>query len=139
MSGRRPRVAAVSCFVALLCMLSGCATLPRNMGIRPDEPVMDTSADACDAFNSYATYAQGLQESYHSRASQNRGWIYVAGILGLGVMAASGGLAAAASVGAGTLGLLSISGAFARASNSSQNVGAPCSRLLSSVRASFAS
>src|SRR5262249_40172523 len=51
-----------------------------------------------------------------SRASQNRGWIYVAGILGLGVMAASGGLAAAASVGAGTLGLLSISGAFAAGS-----------------------
>src|SRR5207249_1766412 len=43
---------------------------------------------------------------------QNRSWIYVAGVTGLGVAAASGGLAAAGAAAAGTLGLLAISGGF---------------------------
>jgi hypothetical protein len=105
-----------SCVLGLWVLavaLSGCATLPQQLGVRPTEPPIDTSADACKEFGAYSTYAQGLQEAYHSRASQNRGWLYAAGILALGVAAASGGLAVAATVGVGTLGLLAISGGFA--------------------------
>jgi len=90
---------------------------PRHLGIRPTEPepaVANTSD--CLAYKEYAKYAQQLQEAYHSRSTQNRGWLYVAGILGLGVAAASGGLAAASAATVGTLGLLSISGAFAAGS-----------------------
>jgi hypothetical protein len=111
-----------SCFVILLILagvLSGCATSmgwSPHFGVRPDEPAIKADADACAEYTGYSTYAQQLQEAYHSRATQNRGWIYVAGILGLGVMAASGGLAVATAVGAGTLGLLSISGGFAAGS-----------------------
>ena len=36
--------------------------------------------------------AETFQEAYHSRASQNRWWIYVAGTLGLATIAVSGGL-----------------------------------------------
>jgi hypothetical protein len=60
----------------------------------------------------YSTYAQQLHEAYHARSTQNRAWIYVAGILGLGAVAATGGLAAAAA-GATTLALVAISGGFA--------------------------
>jgi hypothetical protein len=106
----------VSSLLVLVGVLSGCATLPQNLGIRPNEPAIQTNASACEEYERYSNYAQELQEAYHSRATQNRGWLYVAGILGLGVAAASGGLAAATAVGAGTLGLLSISGAFAAGS-----------------------
>ena len=99
--------------VVLGVMLGGCASL----GIRPAEPqlaqqINSRQVTACDEFIAYFDYAQKLQESYHSRASQNRFWIYGAGILGLGVVAASGGLAAAGAATVGTLALLSISGGF---------------------------
>jgi hypothetical protein len=112
-----PQRGAASLFslLVLVGVLSGCAMMRRNMGIRPPEPEITESVD-CGAYKTYAKYAQELQEAYHSRATQNRGWLYVAGILGLGVAAASGGLAVATTVGAGTLGLLSISGGFAGAS-----------------------
>jgi len=109
MTSPRPRPAAVLRLLVLASVLSGCATL----GIRPNEPTIQINASACAEYERYSTYAQELQEAYHSRASQNRGWLYAAGILGLGVMAASGGLAAASTVGAGTLALLAISGGFA--------------------------
>ena len=94
-----------------------------HFGIRPDEPVIKTAASvdptappvACTEYQEYSAYAQQLQETYHSRASQNRVWIYVAGILGLGIAAASGGLGVAAAAGAGTIALLSISGGFSAA------------------------
>src|SRR5262249_46971631 len=50
-----------------------------------------------------------------SRATQNRAWIYVAGLTGLGVAAASGALAAASAVAAGTLAIMAIAGGFATA------------------------
>ena len=112
MTSSRLRFAAVSSLLAFVVVLSGCA-LSHNMGMRPSEPTIQIDASACAEYKSYADYAQKLQEAYHSRATQNRGWIYVAGILGLGVAAASGGLAVASTVGAGTLGLLAISGGFA--------------------------
>lgn len=121
MPSPRRRAASVFSLLVLVGVLSGCATMPLNMGIRPDEPPIKIKidgkpADVCVEYESYATYAQGLQVSYHSRATQNRAWLYVAGILGLGVMAASGGLAVASTAAAGTLGLLSISGGFAASS-----------------------
>jgi hypothetical protein len=87
----------------------------QHFGIRPDEPLVVIQPDLrhCGEYMTYVTYSPQLMEAYHSRATQNRGWIYIAGITGLGVAAASGGLAAAAAVGVGTLGLLSISGGFA--------------------------
>lgn len=99
--------------VVLGVMLGGCA----SMGVRPAEPPLAQQIDnkpvtACDEFIAYFDYAQKLQESYHSRASQNRFWIYGAGILGLGAVAATGGLAAVGAATVGTLALLSISGGF---------------------------
>ena len=99
-------------------VLGGCASL----GIRPAEPelarqVRDDrgqlqSVGACEEFVAYFSYAQTLQEAYHSRASQNRFWIYGAGILGLGAVAAGGALAAAGAATVGMMALLSISGGF---------------------------
>ena len=107
---------------SLLCGCAGTIRIPQHLGIRPDEPY-PKKVDACAEYMEYIKYAQDLQEAYHSRASHNRGWIYVAGLLGLGVTAASGGLAAAGAAGVGTLALLSISGgvsagAFATLNNS---------------------
>jgi len=82
-------------------------------GVRPDEPLPLDKPDPCKEYRGYVVYAQQLQETYLSRASQNRWWLYVAAILGLGAAAASGGLAAAGAAGVGTLGLLGISGGFA--------------------------
>ena len=104
--------------------LSGCATSRpdltwQHFGVRPDEPkleIVTKDTTKCGEYEKYVTYSQQLQEAYHSRATQNRGWIYVAGILGLGVAAASGALAAATAVGAGTLALLAVSGGFAAGS-----------------------
>src|SRR5262245_46536466 len=112
MESFRGRFWSVSGLLALVGILSGWARFPQNLGIRPNEPTVQIDANACEEYRSYSSYAQALQEAYHSRASQNRGWLYVAGILGLGVAAASGGLAVAG-VAAGTLGLLAISGGFA--------------------------
>jgi hypothetical protein len=106
---------------ALLCLLTvtgGCATsrmdlMPQHFGVRPDEPPPRADVQACDEYREYVGYTQRLQEAYHSRASQNRWWIYVAAITGLGAAAATGGLAAAGAAGVGTLALLGISGGFA--------------------------
>src|SRR5262245_3188613 len=106
MSGPWPCFCSMLVLLALVGVFPGCATFSSHLGIRPSEPTTETKASPCDEYGSYSKYAQDLQEAYHSRASQNRGWIYVAGILGLGVAAASGGLAAATAVSAGTLGLL---------------------------------
>jgi hypothetical protein len=106
--------------IALLALtLAGCAghsrrddTWAQHFGIRPDEPRVETGADSCAVYAQHATYAQQLQEAYHSRASQNRFWIYAAGIVGLGAAAAAGGLGAAAAA-ATTIALVSVSGGFA--------------------------
>jgi hypothetical protein len=115
------------CAAVLLCLMaitSGCAgrmdLMPNHFGFRPDEPavVKGQTQDlkrACAEYEAYITYAQRLQEAYHSRATQNRWWLYVAAITGLGAAAATGGLAAAGAAGVGTLALLGISGGFAAA------------------------
>jgi len=94
--------------------LCGCAILPNpeRFGIRPDEPfpLMAEDPDPCVVYDQYVIYVQELQEAYHSRASQNRGWIYVAAILGLSVAAAAGGLGIAAAASAGTIALLTLTG-----------------------------
>jgi hypothetical protein len=116
MTSPQRRAASVFSLLVLVGVLSGCGTtMGFQMGIRPTEPKITERLD-CEAYTEYAEYAQQLQEAYHSRSSQNRAWLYVAAILGLGVMAASGGLAAASAATVGTLGLLSISGAFAAGS-----------------------
>lgn len=106
--------------VALLGIaLAGCSGVTsrgdlwlQHMGVRPDEPpIAVEQATVCTEYRDYATYAQQLQEAYHSRATQNRWWIYGAGILGLGAAAASGGLAIAGAT-ATTIALLAVSGGF---------------------------
>jgi IPT/TIG domain-containing protein len=94
-------------------VFSGCAGMTaRHLGIRPDEPESGvTSKGLCAEYQVYHTYAQQLQEAYRSRATQNRWWIYIAGIIGLGTVAASGGLAAAAAA-TTTIAYLSVSGGF---------------------------
>jgi hypothetical protein len=104
--------------IMLGSLLTGCATGSRmdlnwqHMGVRPDEPALEITKTSCEEYAAYVTYTQQLMEAYHSRATHNRVWIYVAGITGLGVIAATGGLAAVAAAGVGTLALLSISGGF---------------------------
>src|SRR5258706_3862870 len=107
--------------VVLASLLEGCGSFqgdvkfgPRR-GFRPDDPKFEMSATACDALKKYVIYAENLKEAYRTRAAQNRTWIYVAAIGGLGVAAASGALAAATAVAAGTLALLAISGGFTSA------------------------
>lgn len=109
------RVFRAAALIALVGVASGgCASFPAHLGVRPNEPavpLLDSKGEGfCHEYREYAKYAQGLQEAYHSRSTQNRWWIYVAGITGLGVAAASGGLAVAAAAGTTTLALLSISG-----------------------------
>jgi hypothetical protein len=119
MRASHPRlIESVLVLLCLIGMTSGCTMtrpdLMRNhMGVRPDEPDPTVKLGPCEAYREYVKYAQQLQEAYHSRASQNRWWLYVAGVLGLGAAAASGGLAAAGAAGVGTLALLGISGGFA--------------------------
>ncbi len=107
--------------VALGLILAGCGAtsrmdlFPQHLGFRPDEPKVEEGKKACEEYLQHVDYTQKLLEAYHSRATHNRMWIYVAGILGLGAAAASGGLGVvAASV--TTIALLSISGGFAAAS-----------------------
>jgi hypothetical protein len=102
--------------------VTGCASFGNSdlywgsrVGFRPDDPrigVVKPGEPACDALNEYVRYAVNLKEAYRTRATQNRSWIYVAAITGLGVAAASGALAAATAVAAGTLAVLAISGGF---------------------------
>jgi hypothetical protein len=110
---------AVLTLVCLGGLTSGCLSRPdlmrSHMGVRPDEPDPTVARDRCDEYQEYVKYAQQLQEAYQSRASQNRWWIYVAAVTGLGAAAATGGLAAAGAAGVGTLALLGISGGFAAA------------------------
>jgi hypothetical protein len=108
--------------VALGLILAGCAgtasrmdMFPQHFGFRPDEPKVVDTDDACAEYLSYVDYTQKLMEAYHSRATQNRWWIYVAGIVGLGVGAASAGLGIAGAA-AATIALLAVSGGFTAAS-----------------------
>jgi len=112
------RMVGTSLVGAILC---GCSS--AMMGIRPSEPPVrvtvvtaETRATAettvCDEYIAYVEYARELQEAYHSRATLNRWWIYGAGIIGLGAVAATGGLAAASAATVGTMALLGISGGF---------------------------
>lgn len=102
-------------------LLAGCGTFKGDIdfgpriGLRPDDPAFEKSATACASLEGYIRYAENLKEAYRTRATQNRTWIYVAAIGGLGVAAASGALAAATAVAAGTLALLAISGGFTAA------------------------
>jgi hypothetical protein len=125
MASRGARLAErAAVLLCLMAITSGCAgrmdLMPNHFGFRPDEPpvVQEHMRDltlACHEYGAYVTYAQQLQEAYHSRATQNRWWLYVAAITGLGAAAATGGLAAAGAAGVGTLALLGISGGFAAA------------------------
>ena len=108
--------------MALTMILTGCGTLHSftnpdisrgsRIGIRPDDPAINVQPlDHCVELKNYVAYAVDLKEAYRTRATQNRMWLYVAGVTGLGVAAATGGLAAAGAA-AVTLGLLAISGGF---------------------------
>jgi hypothetical protein len=101
-------------------ILTGCGTVPNGgisfgsrIGFRPDDPkfTVPSPTEQCSALTEYIVYAVDLKESYRVRATQNRTWLYVAGIVGLGVAAASGGLGIAGAA-AGTIALLSVSGGF---------------------------
>jgi hypothetical protein len=120
--GRRLR--AIVGLMVLASVLFSCSSknalnsMPweRHLGIRPDEPFLGnnpTGNTACAEFTTLERYAKELQEAYHSRATQNRSWIYGAGTIALGTVAAGGALAAASAASLGTLALLSISGGFA--------------------------
>jgi hypothetical protein len=82
-----------------------------HVGIRPDPPVFAPEKSPCEQFKEMVDYGQTLQEAYHSRATQNRFWIYAAGTVALGTVAATGGLGAAGAAGL-SIALLSVSGGF---------------------------
>jgi hypothetical protein len=104
-------------------ILTGCGTFSNSgisfgsrIGLRPDDPQFIVPSptdlpDSCTRLTAYIAYAVDLKEAYRTRATQNRTWLYVAGIVGLGVAAASGGLGIAGAA-AGTIALLSVSGGF---------------------------
>src|SRR5262245_55109851 len=88
--------------------LTGCASL----GVRPPKAEAKYGVqDSCTSLNEYMNYSRDLQEAYHSRATQNRWWIYFAATLGLATIAATAGMAAAA-VSTTTIALVSISRGF---------------------------
>ena len=62
----------------------------EHFGIRPDAPTFSQEASACSEFEGLVNYSVALQEAYHSRATQNRFWIYAAGTVALGTVAATG-------------------------------------------------
>ena len=99
--------------LVVVASLEGCSSLSRSsLGIRPPPPdARYGEVDPCMRLDEYLNYSRDLQEAYHSRASQNRFWIYVAGTLGLATIAASGGLAAAA-VSTTTIAIVAFAGGF---------------------------
>jgi hypothetical protein len=104
--------------LVLGAILIGCATNPgihfgSRIGFRPDDPqfLVNSPDGPCKQLTAYVSYAVDLKESYRTRATQNRSWLYIAGITGLGVAAASGGLGIAGAA-AATIALLSVSGGF---------------------------
>src|SRR5215813_1954340 len=114
----RPQVWATNSLIATLLVvvasLTGCASLNPSLGIRPTRPDATygvSTVDPCMRLDEYLNYSRDLQEAYHSRASQNRWWIYVAGTLGLVTIAVSGGLAAAAAS-TTAIAIVAISGGF---------------------------
>src|SRR5262249_19004262 len=114
----RPQVWATTSLIAMLLVvvasLTGCASLNPSLGIRPTRPDAtygESDVNSCMRLDKYLNYSRDLQEAYHSRASQNRWWIYVAGTLGLATIAASGGLAAAA-VSTTTIAIVAFAGGF---------------------------
>lgn len=97
--------------VTLLMILASCS-YPR-WGIRPDDPRYDIKQkNVCKEFEDYANYTLDLKEAYHSRATQNRSWIYVSGTTGLATVTATAALTAASSLSAGSLALVPIIGGF---------------------------
>src|SRR5215470_10155136 len=108
--------------LVLGAILTGCGTFNNpgisfgsRIGLRPDDPQFTvasaTDRDSCKRLDDYVAYAVDLKEAYRTRATQNRTWLYVAGIVGLGVAAAAGGLGVAGAA-AGTIALLAVSGGF---------------------------
>jgi hypothetical protein len=101
-------------------ILTGCASFSNpdisfgsRIGFRPDDPqfIVGFPTNPCTGLTEYIRYAVDLKEAYRTRATQNRSWLYVAGIVGLGVAAAAGGLGIVGAA-AGTIALLSVSGGF---------------------------
>ena len=104
----------IATLLVVVASLTGCASLRPSLGVRPPRPDATygvSTVDPCMRLDDYVNYSRDLQEAYHSRATQNRWWIYVAGTLGLATIAASGGLAAAAAS-TTTIAIVAISGGF---------------------------
>jgi hypothetical protein len=104
----------IATLLVVVASLTGCASLSPSLGIRPPRPDATygvSTVDPCMRLDAYVNYSRDLQEAYHSRASQNRWWIYVAGTLGLATIAVSGGLAAAAAS-TTAIAIVAISGGF---------------------------
>ena len=93
--------------LAVLSTVNGCASI----GIRPNPKQFSADQTSCTRFQEMYNYTLDLREAYHSRASQNRWWIYAAGTLALGTTAATAGLGAAGAAGL-SIALLGVSGGF---------------------------
>lgn len=109
--GVATRIARAGAVLLAAALLSACA----SMGVRPGFPKLAENDTPCTRYEKEFNYTVELQEAYHTRASQNRAWIYIAGILALGTTAATGGLAALGGA-AVALTALSLSGGFASGS-----------------------
>jgi len=98
--------------LAVILSLTACSDIRRaQLGVRPDALTFDPSTAACEQLKRLVGYSQSLQEAYHTRATQNRFWIYAAGTMALGTIAATGGLGAAGAA-ALSIALVSVSGGF---------------------------
>lgn len=108
MRKRTPAIMLTRTFI-LVALLTGCTA--ANIGIRPNPAPFKTTDSACTQFAARIEYSRDLQEAYHSRASQNRFWLYAAAAMGIGTIAATGGLGAAGAASL-SIALLSVSGGF---------------------------
>jgi hypothetical protein len=93
-------------------LLAGCSqNFKAQFAIRPDLPPYDLAKKPCENLKDLYDSSAALEQAYRTRATWNRDAVWVAGVLALATIAATGGLGAAGAASL-SIALVSVSGAF---------------------------
>jgi hypothetical protein len=93
-------------------LLAGCSqNFKAQFAIRPDLPPYDLGKKPCENLKDLYDSSAALEQAYRTRATWNRDAVWVAGVLALATIAATGGLGAAGAASL-SIALVSVSGAF---------------------------